>query len=199
MGGNIPVLWLESYYVVLLGLVDTDWNSIIHCFLEQAKQETVDKVCSIVKKQLALADGAVVTGESKFTELGADSLDTVIPVYKKKTLTQEILIITQLSAAGWDCDGPWGGVQHHSRWNKRTGHRNRAGCSEPHWKACDREGSISKPWIFWSFQKWRPSESMDLVMDTSFIQSLLYVQSFMLPFYFLMIIQDEILYWCCWG
>ncbi|KAK3136695.1 hypothetical protein QOZ80_5BG0441110 [Eleusine coracana subsp. coracana] len=42
-----------------------------------AKQETVDKVCSIVKKQLALADGIAVTGESKFSELGADSLDTV--------------------------------------------------------------------------------------------------------------------------
>ncbi|OAY64246.1 Acyl carrier protein 1, chloroplastic [Ananas comosus] len=43
----------------------------------QAKKETVDKVCEIVKKQLALADGTAVTGESKFTELGADSLDTV--------------------------------------------------------------------------------------------------------------------------
>nr|CAD1817009.1 unnamed protein product [Ananas comosus var. bracteatus] len=42
-----------------------------------AKKETVDKVCEIVKKQLALADGTAVTGESKFTELGADSLDTV--------------------------------------------------------------------------------------------------------------------------
>jgi hypothetical protein len=49
---------------------------------------------------LALPDETAVTGESKFSELGADSLDTVIPVYKKKTLTQEILIITQLSAAG---------------------------------------------------------------------------------------------------
>lgn len=45
--------------------------------LLQAKKETVDKVCEIVKKQLALADGTAVTGESKFTELGADSLDTV--------------------------------------------------------------------------------------------------------------------------
>ncbi|KAJ6928886.1 acyl carrier protein 1 [Populus alba x Populus x berolinensis] len=42
-----------------------------------AKPETVEKVCEIVKKQLALADGTTVTGESKFTTLGADSLDTV--------------------------------------------------------------------------------------------------------------------------
>ncbi|XP_068662510.1 acyl carrier protein 1, chloroplastic-like [Aristolochia californica] len=42
-----------------------------------AKPETVGKVCEIVKKQLALADDATVTGESKFAQLGADSLDTV--------------------------------------------------------------------------------------------------------------------------
>ncbi|XP_058723868.1 acyl carrier protein 1, chloroplastic-like [Vicia villosa] len=42
-----------------------------------AKPETVQKVCDIVKKQLALADGTDVTGESKFAALGADSLDTV--------------------------------------------------------------------------------------------------------------------------
>eukprot|EP00258_Populus_trichocarpa_P023598 XP_024439617.1 acyl carrier protein 1, chloroplastic isoform X1 [Populus trichocarpa] len=43
----------------------------------QAKPETIDKVCEIVKKQLALSDEIPVTGESKFTTLGADSLDTV--------------------------------------------------------------------------------------------------------------------------
>ncbi|XP_062202708.1 acyl carrier protein 1, chloroplastic-like [Phragmites australis] len=42
-----------------------------------AKRETVDKVCEIVKRQLALPDETAVTGESKFAELGADSLDTV--------------------------------------------------------------------------------------------------------------------------
>ncbi|CAL4898907.1 unnamed protein product [Urochloa decumbens] len=42
-----------------------------------AKKETVDKVCSIVKEQLALPDGTAINGESKFAELGADSLDTV--------------------------------------------------------------------------------------------------------------------------
>ncbi|WJX96090.1 acyl carrier protein [Trifolium repens] len=42
-----------------------------------AKAETVKKVCDIVKKQLALPDESTVTGESKFSALGADSLDTV--------------------------------------------------------------------------------------------------------------------------
>ncbi|WCJ43258.1 Acyl carrier protein chloroplastic [Euphorbia peplus] len=42
-----------------------------------AKPETVDKVCEIVKKQLALAPEIAVCGESKFAALGADSLDTV--------------------------------------------------------------------------------------------------------------------------
>ncbi|KAI7732473.1 hypothetical protein M8C21_012529, partial [Ambrosia artemisiifolia] len=42
-----------------------------------AKPETVDKVCGIVRKQLAIKDDTPVTGESKFAALGADSLDTV--------------------------------------------------------------------------------------------------------------------------
>ncbi|OIV91947.1 hypothetical protein TanjilG_23208 [Lupinus angustifolius] len=42
-----------------------------------AKPETVEKVCNIVKKQLALPAESAVTGESKFSALGADSLDTV--------------------------------------------------------------------------------------------------------------------------
>jgi len=55
----------------------------IHCFhayvecIEQAKQETVQKVCKIVKNQLALPDDSKVTGDSTFAALGADSLDTV--------------------------------------------------------------------------------------------------------------------------
>ncbi|RYR32418.1 hypothetical protein Ahy_A10g046988 isoform K [Arachis hypogaea] len=36
-----------------------------------ANQETVQKVCDIVKKQLALPEGSIVTGESKFAALGA--------------------------------------------------------------------------------------------------------------------------------
>ncbi|KOM52913.1 hypothetical protein LR48_Vigan09g157200, partial [Vigna angularis] len=42
-----------------------------------AKAETVDKVCEIVKKQLAVAEGETVTAASTFQKLGADSLDTV--------------------------------------------------------------------------------------------------------------------------
>ncbi|KAL8230480.1 hypothetical protein R6Q57_000258 [Mikania cordata] len=42
-----------------------------------AKPETVDKVCEIVKTQLALSSDSVVAPDSKFTTLGADSLDTV--------------------------------------------------------------------------------------------------------------------------
>ncbi|WOL12288.1 hypothetical protein Cni_G21054 [Canna indica] len=42
-----------------------------------AKPETLDKVCGIVKKQLALSEDTSVTGKSTFAELGADSLDTV--------------------------------------------------------------------------------------------------------------------------
>ncbi|KAF5769396.1 putative Acyl carrier protein (ACP) [Helianthus annuus] len=42
-----------------------------------AKPETVDKVCNIVRKQLALKEDMSVSGESKFAALGADSLDTV--------------------------------------------------------------------------------------------------------------------------
>ncbi|XP_008791050.1 acyl carrier protein 1, chloroplastic-like [Phoenix dactylifera] len=42
-----------------------------------AKPKTVEKVCEIVKKQLALKDEIVLTPDSKFSALGADSLDTV--------------------------------------------------------------------------------------------------------------------------
>uniref|UniRef100_A0A5B7AQG0 Acyl carrier protein n=1 Tax=Davidia involucrata TaxID=16924 RepID=A0A5B7AQG0_DAVIN len=46
----------------------------VHC---AAKPDTVEKVCKIVRKQLALPEDSSVTGESKFVALGADSLDTV--------------------------------------------------------------------------------------------------------------------------
>ncbi|XP_006302863.2 acyl carrier protein 3, chloroplastic [Capsella rubella] len=42
-----------------------------------AKSETVDKVCEIVRKQLSLDETKKVVGATKFSELGADSLDTV--------------------------------------------------------------------------------------------------------------------------
>ncbi|KAL2942328.1 Acyl carrier protein 2 chloroplastic [Bienertia sinuspersici] len=47
-----------------------------------AAPETVEKVSTIVRKQLALAEETQVTGETKFAELGADSLDTVEIVMK---------------------------------------------------------------------------------------------------------------------
>ncbi|XP_020246687.1 acyl carrier protein 1, chloroplastic-like [Asparagus officinalis] len=42
-----------------------------------AKPETVEKVMGIVKTQLALSDDVALTPETKFLDLGADSLDTV--------------------------------------------------------------------------------------------------------------------------
>ncbi|KAM0886191.1 hypothetical protein ACQ4PT_029877 [Festuca glaucescens] len=48
-----------------------------------AKQDTIDKVCGIVKKQLAVAEDTPVNGETKFADLGADSLDTVISSTKE--------------------------------------------------------------------------------------------------------------------
>ncbi|KAL0397210.1 UNVERIFIED_CONTAM: Acyl carrier protein 4, chloroplastic [Sesamum calycinum] len=43
----------------------------------QAKAETVEKVSEIVRKQLALSPETQLTPQTKFSELGADSLDTV--------------------------------------------------------------------------------------------------------------------------
>lgn len=49
-----------------------------HCrILCSAKPETLQKVCEIVRKQLALPADSELTPESKFSALGADSLDTV--------------------------------------------------------------------------------------------------------------------------
>ncbi|KAK1433967.1 hypothetical protein QVD17_10885 [Tagetes erecta] len=42
-----------------------------------AKPETLNKVCEVVKTQLALASDSVVEPDTKFAALGADSLDTV--------------------------------------------------------------------------------------------------------------------------
>ncbi|KAI4973386.1 hypothetical protein ZWY2020_035647 [Hordeum vulgare] len=43
-----------------------------------AKQDTIGKVCGIVKKQMAVAQDTLVNGVTKFADLGADSLDTRI-------------------------------------------------------------------------------------------------------------------------
>ncbi|GAA0148678.1 transfer/carrier protein [Lithospermum erythrorhizon] len=49
-----------------------------HCRIScAAKPETVDKVYEVVKKQLALPPDTQLSPATKFTELGADSLDTV--------------------------------------------------------------------------------------------------------------------------
>lgn len=72
-GGKVPSIvtlgWANSRFPNLR----TARRSIICA----AKPETVDKVCAIVKKQLALAPDVKVTAATTFTELGADSLDTV--------------------------------------------------------------------------------------------------------------------------
>ncbi|XP_048424268.1 acyl carrier protein 1, chloroplastic-like [Pyrus x bretschneideri] len=79
----ISVLIAEILILQVQGLVYVH-NSIRALYLQrnrfaiaQAKPETVAKVSKIVRKQLALPDDSAVTGESKFSELGADSLDTV--------------------------------------------------------------------------------------------------------------------------
>ncbi|XP_044965937.1 uncharacterized protein LOC123426214 [Hordeum vulgare subsp. vulgare] len=43
-----------------------------------AKKDTIDKVCGIVKKELVVAQDTLVNGDTKFADLGADSLDTRI-------------------------------------------------------------------------------------------------------------------------
>lgn len=65
----------EGFLLFLMDIAAININKM--GFLEQAKPETVQKVCDIVKKQLALAEDTTITGESKFSALGADSLDTV--------------------------------------------------------------------------------------------------------------------------
>ncbi|KAI3977920.1 hypothetical protein MKX01_036760 [Papaver californicum] len=42
-----------------------------------AKKEIVDKVCQIVRKQLAFPSNSTLFGESKLSALGADYLDTI--------------------------------------------------------------------------------------------------------------------------
>ncbi|CAO2837161.1 unnamed protein product [Amaranthus hypochondriacus] len=61
-----------------------------------ANAETVDKVSAIVKKQLALTEDREVTGETKFSELGADSLDTVEIVMK---LEEEFCVTVEEESA----------------------------------------------------------------------------------------------------
>ncbi|XP_078160329.1 acyl carrier protein 4, chloroplastic-like [Carex rostrata] len=65
---------------ILLGTTNRRLSSLRFPRLQvyaSAKPETVSKVMEIVKKQLALNDSVDLKPESKFSELGADSLDTV--------------------------------------------------------------------------------------------------------------------------
>ncbi|XP_033145003.1 acyl carrier protein 4, chloroplastic isoform X2 [Brassica rapa] len=67
-----------------------------------AKPETVQKVSDIVREQLALSADTALTAESKFSALGADSLDT---------LNAHSLILCGLDMdAGGDSDGFGGKV-----------------------------------------------------------------------------------------
>ncbi|KAM0838690.1 hypothetical protein ACQ4PT_060808 [Festuca glaucescens] len=61
----------------LISMGTTSRRSLRLRVLCAAKPEMVTKVMEIVKQQLALKDDANLTPESKFTDFGADSLDTV--------------------------------------------------------------------------------------------------------------------------
>jgi len=47
--------------------------------LVQAKLQTVQKVCKIIKKQLGLPDYSIVTGNSRFAMLGVDMVSQILP------------------------------------------------------------------------------------------------------------------------
>lgn len=114
----------------------------------QAKQETVDKVCEIVRKQLALPPEKEITPQTTFSDLGADSLDTVITFYEKilvwccgirnirDRLTKGVLVIWW---AGGNSDGAGRGVRHYSaRRQPRQHHLHPRSCWS-HWTTCCQE------------------------------------------------------------
>ncbi|GJR57062.1 acyl carrier protein 1, chloroplastic-like protein [Tanacetum coccineum] len=49
----------------------------------KAKSETVNRVCEIVKTQLAFPGGSVVAPDPRFSAVGADSLDMVLNKVQK--------------------------------------------------------------------------------------------------------------------
>ncbi|KAG5041386.1 hypothetical protein JHK82_013493 [Glycine max] len=74
------------YKTSSLGAVSVGWNrrtfpslrsSRLRICAVKAQPETVQKVCDIVRKQLALPAESELTPDTKFSALGADSLDTV--------------------------------------------------------------------------------------------------------------------------
>ncbi|KAL6177684.1 hypothetical protein ACLB2K_049209 [Fragaria x ananassa] len=76
---------IKTSQVTRTDLVSTGWGKSGFTSLRTsrfricsaAKPETVQKVVEIVRKQLALPAESEVTPDSKFSTLGADSLDTV--------------------------------------------------------------------------------------------------------------------------
>ncbi|KAM5571561.1 hypothetical protein ABKV19_011906 [Rosa sericea] len=76
---------IKTSRVTRTSLVSTGWGKSGFTSLRTsrfricsaAKPETVQKVVEIVRKQLALPAESEVTPDSKFSTLGADSLDTV--------------------------------------------------------------------------------------------------------------------------
>ncbi|KAK8512095.1 hypothetical protein V6N13_023066 [Hibiscus sabdariffa] len=74
---KVPLIWISNVKSGSFASLTMYRRSSQFCISCAAKAETVDKVCEIVRKQLALSDDSSVTGDSKFSALGADSLDTV--------------------------------------------------------------------------------------------------------------------------
>ncbi|KAL5760297.1 hypothetical protein ACOSP7_018810 [Xanthoceras sorbifolium] len=80
LGNNVITGSTSNLKMVTVGWANKNFPSLktnsfrVSC---AAKPETVQKVCDIVRKQLALSADVELTPESKFSALGADSLDTV--------------------------------------------------------------------------------------------------------------------------
>ncbi|KAK7318322.1 hypothetical protein RJT34_03021 [Clitoria ternatea] len=82
---NLPTTTTQASYRSS-GIVSLGWtrrsfpclrSSRFRICAVQAQPETVQKVCEIVREQLALPAESELTPETKFSALGADSLDTV--------------------------------------------------------------------------------------------------------------------------
>nr|VDD55368.1 unnamed protein product [Brassica oleracea] len=64
-----------------------------------AKPETVQKVGDIVREQLALSTDTALTAESKFSALGADSLDTVCYTLTLSPFILTIILLVEIVMA----------------------------------------------------------------------------------------------------
>lgn len=99
----------------------------------KVKQETVEKVSEIVKKQLSLAEDQKVTARTKFTELGADSLDTVSTKPNCSILLSYVIThcsimnkLLSLGVAGGDSNGFGGRVR-----DNNGGRKSKGDCNSP--------------------------------------------------------------------